>query len=180
MVAKRNNMQATNRESFIVEYSIDDLRNLIQFPLLFKPVNFYKGLPIHLVEDEEIVGELFKTGDIYFKNEKITGIKIEASNYGRIRIDRRIRIQSSRNEEDYDYLHIPNMELPDVHRIISFIWHTKPVGVNYDELIVHHISNNGYDNRPCNLLWVTSSEHKLIHDTPIFAKKLDFATYKYI
>lgn len=173
-------MQREPRETFAVEYSIDELKNLLQFPLLFKPVNFYKGVPIHLVEEENISGEVFKQGDIYFKNEKINGIKVEASNYGRIKIDNQVRLQTSRNDNDYDYLHIPSIELPDAHRIIAFIWNSKPTNIDYVDLIVHHINNNGYDNRPCNLLWVTYQEHKTIHTGPTFRSRYDHNSYNYV
>lgn len=173
-------MRSDHRESFTVEYTIDELKSLLQFPLLFKPVNFYKGVPIHLVEDEHISGEVFKQGDIYFKNERINGIKVEASNYGRIKIDNQVRLQTSRSSKDYDYLHIPSIELPDAHRIIAFIWNNKPTNIGFADLIVHHINNNGYDNRPCNLLWVTYQEHKSIHTVPAFCSKYDHNSYGYV
>lgn len=49
-----------------------------------------------------------------------------------------------------------------------------------EKLEVHHINNNGYDNRPCNLLWVTKDEHKAIEENILNAPKQDFNTYSYI
>ena len=34
-----------------------------------------------------------------------------------------------------------------------------------DGSVIHHIDNNGYDNRPENLIWLTEEEHNQIHST---------------
>lgn len=49
-----------------------------------------------------------------------------------------------------------------VYQIVADIWLEKPS--NASGLRVHHITNNGYDNRPQNLVWVTEAEHKILHD----------------
>lgn len=160
------------RTTFSVAYTIGDLRRMIERPIIYKPVNFYKGVPIHLVQTtENLPGEEFKKGEV-----KPYGV-FEASNFGRIKKDGKILKQYSKDEHDYDYL------LADgclVHRIVAALWCRIPDGFAIENLEVHHINNNGYDNRPCNLLWVTKEEHREIEKGVYSSSKLDFETYKYI
>lgn len=161
------------RTTFSVEYTIDDLRRMIERPLMYKPVNFYKGIPIHLVENaENLPGEKFIKGEV-----KPYGI-FEASNLGRIKKDGKMLKQYSKNQHDYDYLSVDENCL--VHRIVAALWCKIPDGFEIENLEVHHVNNNGYDNRPCNLLWVTKEEHREIEKDIFNPAKLDFETYKYV
>jgi len=169
--------------SFNVIYSLNEIRRLIDHPYIFKPVNFYNGIPIHLVLDENpLDGEIFKKGKVFIGDEKNNNFIIAAaSNYGRVKIENKIMIQEKKNDHDYDYLIIKsNQYLPDVHRIIAQIWCEKPHGKNYGELEVHHINNNGFDNRPCNLIFVDHETHSAIHTLDPKSMKIDYTNYKYI
>ncbi|WP_187152286.1 HNH endonuclease [Treponema endosymbiont of Eucomonympha sp.] len=47
-----------------------------------------------------------------------------------------------------------------MYRLVAEAWCEKPSPAYTD---VHHIANNGTDNRAENLLWVTKEQHAEIH-----------------
>lgn len=174
-----------SRQTFNVVYSLDDLRSMIDRPMIYKPVNFYKDTPIHLTIAPDIHGEVFIEGKVYNnENSENEYLEVFASNYGRVRIGNDIYLQETGKGDNYNYLYLKGYKgdyLPAVHRIIAFIWCERPTGVSNKDLKVHHINNNGFDNRPCNLLWVTNDEHKLIEqDYLLKSKKYTYDDYRYI
>ena len=80
---------------------------------------------------------------------------------------------------DFGYLVIdPEKKYPELHKLISKGYPRYPrvyklVAMAFlgkdeyegDRSVIHHIDNNGYDNRPENLIWLTREEHKQIHST---------------
>ena len=80
------------------------------------------------------------------------------------------------NKSDFGYLVIdPEKKYPELHKLISIGYPRvyKLVAMAFlgkdeyegDGSVIHHIDNNGYDNRPENLIWLTEKEHKQIHST---------------
>ena len=77
---------------------------------------------------------------------------------------------------DFGYLVIdPEKKYPELHKLVStgyprvyklvamaFLGKNEYEG---DGSVIHHIDNNGYDNRPENLIWLTKKEHGQIHST---------------
>ena len=95
---------------------------------------------------------------------------IEVSNFGRIKINNIIQQQK---EIKYGYLFIDllNNQPYNVYRLVAETWCPCPVEETNRHWHVHHITNNGYDNRPENLIWVNSAEHKIIDPCP--AKRIN-------
>jgi hypothetical protein len=55
------------------------------------------------------------------------------------------------------------VEIPiHIYRLVAETWLENPDYNKYK--IVHHISNNGYDNSIYNLMWVTDVQHKIIEN----------------
>ena len=50
----------------------------------------------------------------------------------------------------------------NVYRIVAETWCECPVKRTTPDWSVHHINNNGFDNRPDNLIWVNNKEHSYI------------------
>ena len=74
---------------------------------------------------------------------------------------------------DFGYLVIdPEKKYPELHKLISIGYPRvyKLVAMAFlgkdeyegDGSVIHHIDNNGYDNRPENLIWLTREEHNQI------------------
>lgn len=77
---------------------------------------------------------------------------------------------------DFGYLVIdPEKKYPELHKLISIGYPRvyKLVAMAFlgkneyegDGSVIHHIDNNGYDNRPENLIWLTKKEHGQIHSS---------------
>lgn len=103
---------------------------------------------------------------------------IQVSNFGRIKCDGEILEQYDPYQNDkwkcgYLYVRINGKRKPKieklVYKLVAETWLKKPVNdwrpsdnsFNYNT--VHHITNNGYDNRIENLMWVTKWQHTMIH-----------------
>ena len=88
------------------------------------------------------------------------------SDMGRVKVKYKTNI--SPNEEilaqsddiEGGYLRLPKFPgFGNVYRLVAETWLEEVK----DKNIVHHINNNGYDNRVENLIWVNKEEHGLIH-----------------
>ncbi|MDD3012389.1 MAG: hypothetical protein PHC34_01635 [Candidatus Gastranaerophilales bacterium] len=115
--------------------------------------------------------------------EKYKEVKsIDASNLGRVRFfnlenEKQIKPQIEYYTQRKGYLCLEGKytQLPNdlVYQIIANVWleeyqESKPDGLNRrDEdkcpWAVHHISNDGYDNRPENLIWLKWCDHACVH-----------------
>jgi hypothetical protein len=140
----------------IIKYTFDELAQMVEKPP-YKYVNLFDGNPVHQILDIDLLpGEIFRK---YPENEIIA-----VSNLGRMKIDNKIIEQWDDDEKGKDYLYVKIGHIIDypkyVYRFVAETWCKKPyVSNNSTKWHVHHISNNGYDNRPANLLWVKENEH---------------------
>jgi hypothetical protein len=129
-------------------------------------------------QEEEFEGETFK--DYPQDNEDLT---IKVSNLGRIRINGEIaeQVEEYENYNNYnkEYRNVGYLQLKHpsdneninkawrvieekyVYEMVAKVWLGIPDGEERWE--VHHITNNGYDNRDENLIWVKKSDHIKIH-----------------
>jgi len=145
-------------EKWLTDLTVEELKAKI----LVKPYKPFTidGLPVFMnIEKELLPNEVFKNHP---------ELPIEASNMGRIRCNGEILLQKPDPEKSksdpYGYLwvEIPNVsKYKLVYRLVAETWNERPNPEIYTT--VHHISNNGMDNRPENLLWVSSDQHKEIH-----------------
>jgi len=137
-------------------YGIEELQAMIikrergtdYSPVVFSP----SGKPMHEEDVLEIIGEVFVLDP---------ETKLEGSNFGRVRLGDKILKQYQEEGKPKDWLCVDCSEgKKGIHvwRIIAGAWCMKRDGAN----TVHHINNNGFDNRPSNLIWVTKDEHDSI------------------
>lgn len=101
----------------------------------------------------ELEGEKWKFNKTY---------KVEVSNFGRIKKDGFILNQFEEHDHKDGWLKVRLNGTSDiyVYRLVGETWLKKP-SENYT--IVHHINENGYENTPENLLWVTQDQHSILH-----------------
>jgi hypothetical protein len=153
---EENIIQIPKTIPHIIRYTFDELAQMVEEPP-YEYVNLFNGIPVHQILDIDLLpGEVFRK---YPENELI-----EVSNLGRIKIDNKIIEQWDDDEKGKDYLCVKIGHIIDypkyVYRFVAETWCKKPYEPNNStKWHVHHISNNGYDNRPANLLWVKENEH---------------------
>ena len=150
-----------------ITYSFEELRAMVvkidrKNGERSKPILIFDGKPVHeIIDPQALPGEVFRDGKIYH-GEYSFGVK--ASNLGRIMHQGEI-ISQREQEGKIGYLELykerSGLTGKLVYQIIADIWLDKPE--NPEAYIRHHISNNGFDNRPDNLVWVTKKEDVEIH-----------------
>jgi hypothetical protein len=144
-------------DEVLQNHTINELREKIDT----KPHKPYSvdGLPVFLnMENELLPDEIFK---------EHPNLPVMVSNYGRVSFDDKILLQRPDVDKSYPYgylwVEIPNKSKYQlVYRLVAETWCERPDIKLYNT--VHHISNNGMDNRPSNLLWVTKEQHTKIHN----------------
>lgn len=138
-----------------VNFTLDELKGMvISKEHINECVNSFNGKPIYQIIDVNILpGEVFRK---YPHNKNI-----EVSNLGRIKIDNKIIEQWDDHQNGKGWLYVKIKHIIDypefVYRFVAETWCQCPNIL--EEWEVHHISNNGYDNRPNNLLWVRKEWH---------------------
>jgi hypothetical protein len=118
---------------------------------LFEGEFEFRNLPIYCFDDKS-----------YFERVKI-------SNKGRIEIDGKI-VEQNLDSKERLIVNIPGKKYnpQKVWELVGLTWRDGRNTMDcYDGMlgrkIIHHLDNNGYNNDYENLLWVTSSEHEMIH-----------------
>jgi len=123
------------------------------------------NIPIHKNKSAELLeGEIFKKN-----SEK----DVEVSNLGRVKYDDCILEQYDPKNNGYLFVDIKSMGKnvsEKVYRLVAETWLERldikgqsKIEKNDWYNTIHHISNNGYDNRIENLMWVTEWQHAMIH-----------------
>ena len=148
-------------EKLLNNYTIEELKKKLELePKPYKLFAVVAGIPVFTDTEKRLYpGEEFK---------EHPEVPVEVSNYGRIRYkgDILLQIPDKKKPDPYGYLWI---KIPDIRRkwhlvyrlVAETEWCVNPNRKLYK--VVHHISNNGTDNQPSNLLWVTKEQHYKIH-----------------
>jgi len=153
----------------INSYSIDKLKNKI-IPQSEIDYKYNKGNPNRVkpyheyLENEDIPQERLINGPEIFKiDPKYTSGKAYAvSNYGRVKLretfdsDWVMLKQHDCPQKGKGWLLVENTKSIYVYILVAETWLEKPTG---EALGLHHITNDGYDNRPENLIYLNSEVH---------------------
>lgn len=114
---------------------------------------------------QERTKEDWKLCNHFQNNIKHKNKKIEVSNFGRVKVDGAIIVQDDISK-DKGELYIKEFGTTlKVWTLVAKTWlgELPKDGYIYD---VHHITNNGHDNRPENLIWLKRYQHiKVKHKT---------------
>jgi tetratricopeptide (TPR) repeat protein len=157
-----------DRAEWLTDLTIDELRIRTREYERPKPPEsiLINNIPIHKNQSMELLeGEIFK---------KHPEKDIEVSNLGRVKQGDCIHEQYDPKNNGYLFVDIKSkgeIISDKVYRLVAETWLDKPDlndhplkdSKSYCYNTVHHISNNGYDNRLENLMWVTEWQHAMIH-----------------
>jgi len=143
-----------NNDKWMTNLTLEELKNSI-LPKPHKPFEI-DGFPVFLNTGKESLPE-----EIF---EKHPDYDIEVSNLGRIKFNNDVLLQlpDTKQSSPYGYLlvRIKNKN----YRVYTLVAETFCERLNKDVYrTVHHINNNGMDNRASNLIWVTKEQHREIH-----------------
>ncbi len=145
-------------------YTLEELKKIPQHKHPFGVPEGANTFYYQNMTKENLEGEQFRP----YPNDEL----IEVSNYGRVRINNEIIKQIDNFDEHPNggYLWLDCPKYPQYHHnklyyvyiLVVDTWLGKNPGTPGNWYHRHHINNNGYDNRPENLIWLTSEEHKQI------------------
>ena len=164
-----------NKISHNMNYSIEELRHILQTYEFNKMDNSYNNLLVYKIYDNEnLPGEIFRIYDnpkrstavfreAFWDTEESRNVRIEVSNLGRVKINGQMKKQY---QKQYGYLYVnvtPDISY-EVYRLVAETWLDCPVEDTLEIsghlwYVVHHITDNGFDNRPSNLIWCTNDIH---------------------
>ena len=133
-------------------------------PKLPKPINI-NNIPIHKNKNSKLLKR-----EVFKKHPKKD---VKVSNFGRVKRGNCILEQYDPQNNGYLFVDIKSTKKTvseKVCRLVAETWLERPdiKGQSKDKKnewynTVHHISNNGYDNRIENLMWVTEWQHAMIN-----------------
>ena len=149
----------SSQPKWLTKFTIDELRiktREYEKPKPPEPI-LINNIPIHKNQSTELLdGEIFK---------KHPEKDVEVSNLGRVKQGDCVLEQYDPQNNGYLFVDIKSIRktIPvKVYRLVAETWVERPdIDESYNT--VHHISNNGYDNRIENLMWVTEWQHAMIH-----------------
>jgi hypothetical protein len=168
-------MDKINMENIVshsINYSLDELKNLVNSTPNNMFIHKIRRFMYKIKCDNDLPGEIFRK---YPKNinhatlefreylNSFDGVHnfspIEVSNYGRIRCQN--IYHQYEDKPGWLYVHITHKVKYPVYRLVAETWLECPFedSLNWQ---VHHISNDGYDNSPSNLVWIKNDFHKSI------------------
>jgi hypothetical protein len=144
-------------DKWLTDLTVEELKARI-LPEPHKPYEI-GGIPVFMNMQKQLLPE-----EVFKKHPTLS---VEVSSLGRIMYNGTVLLQvpDETNSDPYGYLKVVGirgvMAATLVYRLVAETWCDRPDSV-YNT--VHHISNNGMDNRASNLLWVTPEQHKIIHN----------------
>lgn len=155
------------------EYTPENIKNM--YKPFTKKGYYYFGKSEPAIVDKivaltrsKVLFDIDKNGNkIYEQWRPIKDGNYEISNFGRIRKindDVQPLHESYYNRHDYSdgYLAFANFS---IHKEVSkaFKRVEELEKINYKGYEAHHINNNGHENTPENLIWLTKEQHSIVH-----------------
>ena len=160
-----------------VYYTVDELKKLVNSPMdniILHKVKRYMHL---IICNKNLPGEIFRKYPVLttlatlefrdfltnkennLDSDKEAKYHFECSNFGRVKVNGNI-LKPIEEKPGWLYIHIDGQKYP-VYRIVAETWCPCP-SRDSTGWEVHHISNDGYDNTPGNLIWLKSDAHRKI------------------
>ena len=183
----------------VVYYTIDELKVLVNSPLdnlLLQKIKRHMhlitcniNLPGEVFRDYPVSSTLTTLTTLEFRNflknrnsvvtnvwDNVDSMKehryhFECSNFGRIRVDGDV-FKPIEEKPGWLYIHFDDQKYP----VYRFITETRCLCPSMDSTgwEVHHISNDGYDNTPGNLIWLKNDAHKKIGTPKVQKMRIHF------
>ena len=123
----------------------------------------YDNKPVHtILTADPLPGEVFRQKKMEHGGYPFD---IECSNLGRVKLGGEVLAQREQSDTSSGYLVLdkPGSGLTGklVYQVVADVWVERPATT--EKLEVHHLTNDGYDNRPSNLMWLPKSVHASVH-----------------
>jgi hypothetical protein len=152
-----------------VNYSFEELKKLVVSKTDSEMIHLIKRY-MHKITVDFLPGEVFRKYPIkinfaykefrkFLQSDEFNEYNIEVSNYGRVRINGKIEKQIE-EKEGWFYVKSKNIYYP-VWRFVAEVWCEFPFEDTFGWQ-VHHISNDGNNNTPENLIWIKDTSHNFI------------------
>ena len=164
----------------LTDEEINNYKEMLELPEIKFP--HYEHLIIdnkivyNYIGEELLSNEIFMT-NVYFKHTY--NIKLEISNYGRIKINNNFIIPTVDEKSVFKHglsIYINNdWKEKSIHRLVMETFNPiyemeKKRSGNFTLYEVHHLNNNANDNNLKNLIWVSYDDHRKIDND--FKKEL--------
>jgi hypothetical protein len=154
-----------------IDYTLDELKMLVNTTIDNIIIHKIKRY-MYKIYRKELPGEIFRKYPKnpnhilykfreFFASEKGGNYIIEVSNYGRIKINDNIAKQIE-EKNGWFYIKITETVNYPVYRLVAETWCKCFFEDSTDNWQVHHLSNDGYDNTPNNLIWIKGNFHNKI------------------
>jgi hypothetical protein len=161
--------------SHSIKYTADELTAIAESSGKVPEMHRLKRYMYRIYHEKNLPGEIFRKypGDIKFarydfrtflQSEERGAYEIEASNYGRIRINGTIARQ---HEEKKGWLvvRITNRIKYPVYRLVAETWCDCFMDDSFGWQVLH-VTGDGYDNSPDNLMWIRDGDRKVSASIP--------------